>query len=449
MIAKTTPRRSPLGAYLSLAMPIMMGMLTAVFISWGDNVMVGKLGEHARAATALANIIVAVPFLFVVGFTSILSPLVATALAAGDRRKATTTLRDALWLTAAFALAATALLLFSAPWIARLGQAPQVVQLAQPYFAVISLSIIPASLYNVLKNYLDTAGWVVHTMMLSVASGLCNVLGNYLLIYGKLGLPALGVLGAGYATLCTRTLFLGIYASYVWGLRRRGQLTSISWAAPEQKKCGILLRLGLPSALEVAFKLAYLSVCVVMFGWISVPAQASASILMDFGRLALMIPIALARAASILIGRVWGDKSEAQLRQLGLTGYGTTLSLIGTLSVVLYVCCPMILARLHQSDPVVSQAVCELLPLVSAGFILNGCSIVGIGLLRGMRDTLFPFLWSTMACWLVGLPLGYALAFYAGWGVYGIWTGDVIGYGLSALVVSLRFVKKAQRLPRA
>ncbi len=426
--------------YIQLGLPIMIGTMTMVFISWGDNIMISKLGEiNALAAASLANNICSIPLLFLIGISTVLAPMVAASTVKNDYKKTTQILKHSLAINVSFGILSSILLMSFSNKLNTMGQDPEVGRLAQGYLCIIAASIVPISISNILKRYLDTLGWTIHTMCLSILSGITNVILNYILIYGKLGFPALGLNGAGWATLFTRVIIMCIYLCYAILLKKKKYIIDIAWTTYKKSHLIKLLKASLPSAIELAVRMSYFSAATIMLGWISPTSQAATSILFDMLRFAIMLPLAVGICSSVLIGRQWGMKNKRAIHNLGQVGYILSFGLMSIMSLFLYLVYPYILDYLYRPEPDAKILIESLLKLMILLHFVDGVNLVSLGIFRGMQDTFMPFIMCGVAYISIGLPIGYLLAFVFGWKEAGVWWGLILGLTTSACVLYIRF----------
>ncbi len=433
--------RKHLKDYIQLGLPIMIGAMTVVFISWGDNIMVSRLGNvNVLAAASLANNICSIPFLFLIGISATLTPMVAASTAKNNYKEATQILKHTLAINVSFGILSSILLISFSNKLNAIGQDPEVSRLAQGYLCIIAASIVPASINNTIKKYLNALGWTIHTMCLSILSGIINVILNYILIYGKLGFPALGLYGAGWATLSTRVIIMCIFLGYAILLKKKKYIIDIAWTTYKENRIITLLKASLPSAMELATRMSYFSIATIMLGWISPTSQAATSILFDMLRFAIMLPLAVGICSSILIGRQWGMKNKEVIHDLGQVGYILSFGLMSIMSLFLYLAYPHILNYLYTPKQEVKILIKSLMGLMILLHLVNGIILVSLGIFRGMQDTFVPFIMCSIIYISIGLPIGYLLTFVYEWKEAGIWSGLILGLTASACALYIRFL---------
>lgn len=436
--------------YIQLGLPIMIGSMAVVLISWGDTIMISKLGnDTALSAAQLANQICSIPFLFLIGISSILAPLVASSVMAHKNYEdASKNLLHLLTINLVFGFLSTILIISFSSKLHYLSQSTKVIALTQDYLCIIALSIIPNAITNAVKKYLEALGWTLHTMYLGIMAGGVNVGLNYMLIYGKLGFPELGLNGAGWATLATRIIFMCIYLGYVFFLKNKGYIISFSWKLWKESYFIKLFKLGLPSGLDLAVKMGYYTVAIIMLGWCSnrETAQASTGFLFDVVRFVLMLPLAISIASSILIGKQWGRKNKPAILSLVKTGYILSFVLMLFMGVILYLAYPFILSELYSPTESVQQLITSLFGLVILLQFVNGLQLVVIGMLKGLQDTFVPFILTALSYLWIGIPTSYIMAYHLNYQATGVWIGLTLGVASSACLLSIRLYYKTKHI---
>lgn len=408
--------------------------------------MISKLGNNvALSAAQLANQICSIPLLFLIGLSAILAPLIASAKVHKDYEKATKILQHVITINLVFGILSTVLIISFTSELHRLGQSKEVTAFTKDYLCIIGMSIIPNAINNAIKKYLEALGWTFTTMCTTVLAGILNVCLNYILIYGKFGFPQLGLNGAGWATLATRTLFMCIYITYIFMLKNKGYMLPFSKQLFEESLFIKLFKLGLPSGLDLAVKMAYYTTGIILLGWCinQEVAQASTGFIFDILRFIIMLPLAINSSASILIGKQWGRKSKLNIIRVAKLGYTLALALMLLTALTLHATYPIILSNFYSPTQEVDHLIKLLFPLIILFYFADGFNLVSVGMLRGLHDTFVPFLLSGFAYACIGAPTSY-IAFKLHYQASGVWTGLIVGLLCSALLLTIRFYYKAK-----
>lgn len=429
--------------YFIIATPLVLGNLIEILIPTTDTLMVGHLGKHHLAAAELVNSISLVAFIFLVGISHGLVPRVAALVADSRYKQATHFLKHSLLLNAVVGTALCTLMIKLAPVLYYLKQDPQVAKRAVPYLYVIATSIIPDMVFMTLIRYLEGVARTRVIFYTSLLTCVSNITLNYIFIYGKFGLPAMGLLGAGWGTLATRVLnmiVVGFYIFYAPSMRRYVvSFTKVTFSLPYFSK---LLKIGLPIALHYLLEVAATALSVLMIGWVSVEAQAANAIVRSIISFGNTITWSFSTAASILVGRQLGKGSGALVRSTGLTCF-IIAGLVALGISLLLVSIRSQLLLLYGPEEGVLKVAQLLILLVALHNVFDSIYTVGMGTLRGIEDTLIPFILTTIIHWFIGLPISYLLAFPVSWGAAGIWWGSIASFALSAIALASRFYLKS------
>lgn len=418
---------------LALALPMIVAQVSQMLISITDAAMIGRVGTVELAASAFTGGVFGL--FYIIGLGLLLPVGVFTARDHGAKDEA----GCAAWLRHGKAMALAAgvgcflLLAAVSTQLHRFGQPPEVVAVMRPYFLLCSLSLIPVFYFQVQRQYLDALGrpWVGTTIML-VDVGL-NAFLNWAFIWGHLGAPALGLTGAGVATLATRAAAVAVIA--VW-LRREpadsGRL--------ERARFHAMLQLGVPAAGSLLFESGAFAAAMLMMGWLGATALAAHQVALSCAAFTFMFPLGLSMAVSIRISKSRGEGRAGALRPIGFGALGGAALLMLAFAVI-FGFGGTLLARAFTPDPAVVALAAQLLVVAAIFQLFDGGQVVSAGALRGLTDVRIPTLITFVAYWLVSLPLAYALAFHTRLGPVGIWTGLAVGLACAAVLLARRFAR--------
>ena len=429
---------------LLLAVPIMAGQLSQMLMGLIDSAMVGRLGVTPLAASAFANNLVSVPFVFGVGMLLAVSVRVSQAHGAQSGRETGELLRHGLALGAALGLLLMALVWGLGTGLHRFGQAPEVAREAHTFLLLLGASLPATLVVFGFKNFCEALGkpWVPTWVLLGAVP--LNAAINWFLIYGNMGAPALGLAGAGWGTLGARVISLVIIAIYVLRSPLFRAALPPKWNARFEIATWIsLLRIGFPAALQVLVEVGAFALGAIMVGWIGKDALAAHHIALSCAATSFMLPLGLSSAASIRIGQALGGGQFDQVRAIGLNALALSL-MIMSLCAALFVFAGASLARGFVDEPQVIALAAQLFVVAGAFQLFDGLQIVASGALRGLNDATVPMLMSFTAYWILGLPVGYALAFGLKMGATGIWLGFALGLGVVATLLVMRFWWKSR-----
>jgi len=432
-----------------LGVPLIGSNLAQYLIHLTDVVLLGWYDVQALAAITLATALYFMIFLLGAGFGWAVMPLVAAAVEADDHIQVRRVTRMGLWLSVAFGVAVSIPMMWAEPFFLAIGQDPQVSALAQDYLTIGAWAMIPGLMVVVLRALLAALERTAVILWATLGAAAVNALIGWALIFGRLGLPEMGIAGAAWAALGSTILMGLILLVYVLRHFPAYRLTQRLWR-PDPGTMARVFRLGAPIGLTSLAEGALFSASAVMVGWIGAVELAAHGIAMQLASLTFMFHMGLSQAATVRAGRALGRRDRGNLRQVGLTAIAMSL-VIGSLTVLCFVTFSENLVGLFigldaPARDALLQVGVSLLFMAALFQLMDAMQVVALGLLRGVQDTAVPMLLAVISYWLVGMPSGYALGFVAGWGAVGVWLGLVIGLGLAAILLMTRFWARAIRI---
>jgi MATE family multidrug resistance protein len=437
--------RRELRAMVALAIPVVLSEMGWMAQGIVDTIMVGRLGPAAIGSVALGNAVYYTPSLFGVGLLLGLDTLVSQAYGASDHDECHRWLAQALYL-AAIATAPIMLFAFAASFaFTHFGIAPQVAAPAGGYLRLMTLGTLPLLVYSGTRRYLQAVGEVRVVTVTYVAANLLNWFGNWVLIYGKLGCPALGVNGSALSTVASRVLMAAMLITFAWRYeRKRGHPLFRHWAAPQVRRLRGLIRLGAPAAGQILLEVGAWNLATFSAGWLTPVALATHTIALNYASMSYMVPLGISSAAAISVGQAIGADDAARARRAGwmALGLGTSFMLCAAAA---FLAVPRALIALYTRDPRVMAVGPKLLAIAAAFQIFDGVQTVSTGALRGLGETRVPMFANLVGYWLLGLPLGLTLCFAIQWGIYGLWTGLTLALIVIAITLILRWRRDSTR----
>lgn len=428
--------RREISEAVRLATPVALVQLGLMLMGVVDTIMLGHVSAEALAAGALGHIVTIVPLMVGYGVLNSLDALVAQAYGAGDDRA----IGDHLQRGAIMAVAITlplSLALWDVEGLLRLlGQPPAVIGRAAAYAQAIVWGIPAYFLFIVLRQTLQAMSVVRPAMVAIVIGNVANVFGNFILIFGKLGFPALGVPGSAHSTsLCRWLMFLYL----LWASRstlsrywRGFDAAALAWRGHS-----LMLRIGIPIGLHNSVELLVFATVAMIMGRMGVVELSGHQIAINLASLSFMVPLGISGAAATRVGNAIGRGDMPGARRAAavclVLGGGVML-----LFAVLFGVFPEPLARLYTKDAAVIAMTALLLPIAAVFQVFDGLQVVGAGVLRGTADTAFPAGIALVGFWVIGLPAGWYLAFSAGQGPSGLWWGLTLGLAVVAALFLVR-----------
>jgi MATE family multidrug resistance protein len=439
-------------ALLALAGPIIVAQLANTAMGFVDTVMAGRVGPRDLAAVALGNSIWIPVLLLMGGILLATTAKVARKVGAGTYALIGPLVRQALWLALAIGLSAAALLLSAEPILVLMQVEASLRTTTMGYLQAVALGFPALALYQVLRGFSDGLGSTRPTMVIGLLGLLLNIPLNYIFIYGKLGLPAMGGVGCGWATALVLWFMLGAMLWWVhWApVYRSSQLFErLEW--PQWPEIRSLLTLGLPIGIAIFAEASIFSVIALLIGSLGASVVAGHQVALNFSSMVFMIPYSLAMATTVRVGQALGRGAPRDARFSAGVAMATAL-VYACLSASLMLLLRADIARLYTPDTEV-LAVASALLMYSALFqFSDAIQVTAAGALRGYHDTRATMLITLLAYWGIGLPIGYGLGlgdwFGLSSGPAGLWQGLVIGLTCAALLLGLRLQRIARRAVR-
>lgn len=449
--ANAAPWWAEARATLVLAWPIILTNVTMALIGAIDVLMVGWLGPQELAAASLGFNLSMLMAVFGMGLVMGGSPMMASEI--GRKRHSVRdvrrTFRQTLWLVALMSVPMLLILWQTGAILLLLGQNAELAAIAQDYVRAYMWSIPLFLATLAIRNFLSALERPLWSLIIGVAGVLGNIGFNYVLIFGKLGLPALGVVGAGVGSVLTNAMMLALMIAVIYRDRRfrRYHLLGRWWRADRQRMAQ-LSRLGLPIAISHAFEAGVFSAAVMLMGWISTEAVAAHAVALQIASLTFMVPMGLAQAATVRVGIGHGRLDPDHIRRAGWVSFALGTGFMAVMASVLWLI-PEALTGLFidRSDPAnaaVAALAVQFLVVAALFQIFDGAQVVGQGMLRGLHDTFVPMLFALFGYWIIGIGVGAWLAFRQGWGGTGIWAGLATGLGIVAVLMVSRWLMRAR-----
>lgn len=433
---------------LRMAVPVVLAELGWMFMGVVDTIMVGPLGPEAIGASGVSNSLQVALGIFGIGLLFGLDTLVSQAFGAGRMDECHRWFWHGVALACLIALPLLALALLLLEWIPHLGLHPAVEPLVRSYYGIVLWSGVPLLFYAVFRRYLQALHIVTPVMFALISANIVNAAGNWLLIYGHLGAPALGLRGSATATLIARIyLALVLLVAVWWANRRQGGGLWRASRTIEGARLRRLAALGFPAASTVALEVGVFAASTALAGRLAPVATASHQIALNIASMAFMVPLGLASAGAVRVGHAIGAGDP---RRAGAAGW--TAIMIGVVfmsaTAAAFIAIPRQLIGLFTQDHDVLALGSSLLLVAAVFQLFDGIQGVATGVLRGLGDTRTPMITNFAAHWLFGLPVGYSLCFVLGFGVIGLWIGLSTGLiiaGVTLLTVWHRRLRSAER----
>ena len=431
---------------LKIGVPIMLGQACVIILAFADNIMIGWHSVNELAASSFVNNVMNFFILTELGFASGMTPIIGAFHGNGNVKGVGTTVRNGLLVNGIIGLIGLVLLAVIYLFIDSFGQEPELLPLIRPYFVIVGISIIFALGFNVLKQFTDGICKPVVSMLFLMGGHVLNIFGNWVLIYGKLGCPELGLMGAGLSTLISRILMLLCFVLYIFKSEQfKAYAQAIKEALFSRVKMRHIFNMGYPVAIQMGLEASTFSFSAIMVGWISVTALAAHQVAITISQLFFLMMQGLSFALSILVSNCYGIKDYAGIHAYVKRGilmiFGTSLSL----SILLYIFrYPAV--GMFTDSPEVAEIAVVLFYVLFAYQIGDGIQLCFANVLRGLQDVK-PIMYAAfVSYYLIAIPVAYVLGFKAGLGAVGVWLGFPIGLTLAGLFFYARYRSDMRRL---
>jgi MATE family multidrug resistance protein len=316
--------------------------------------------------------------------------------------------------------------------------------LAGPYLQVIALSASPLLLYAAFRRYLQGIHVVRPIMVALLSANLVNAGANAILIYGRLGAPALGVTGSAWATCIARVYMAAfLYVAIRREHRRQGAARPHVPFAFDPVRLRRLLALGAPAASQITLEVGVFALATALAAKLDPVSSASHQIALNIVSVVFMVPLGLASAGAVRVGHAVGARDIHRARRAGWTALVLGGVVMTALGLVLFLF-PVPMLSVFTTDARVVRIGTTLLAIAAAFQLFDGTQAVATGVLRGLGDTRTPMVMNVIGHWVLGLPVGYALCFSFGWGVAGLWIGLSIGLVFCAIVLMVAWIRRTR-----
>jgi MATE family multidrug resistance protein len=436
-------------ATLALAWPLILTNVSQSLIHATDVLLLGWVGARTLAAAQLGvNLFVAF-LIFGMGLVMAASPMMAKQL--GERRHSVRdvrrTVRQALWAATMITIPVWIILWHTESILVAIGEDPALSADAGRFARALQWGMLPALYYLVLRSFVAALEQPRWSLVVGLAGVIFNAIVNYALIFGKLGLPAMGLVGAGIGSSCANLFMFLAMALVVTRHRRfrRYHLFGRFWR-PDWERLRDVWRLGLPIAVTLALEITIFNAAVLLMGHFGAEAIAAHAIALQLAALTFMVPLGLSQAVTVRVGLAYGRRDREGVARAGWTAFALGVSFMALMAVVL-LSFPFQLVTLFL-DPN-DSANASVIPLaisflfVAALFqIFDGAQAVGAGMLRGLHDTSLPMAYAAFGYWVIGLGTAVGLAFWLEWRGIGIWVGLAAGLAVVSVLMVARWIRR-------
>lgn len=426
---------------LSIGIPIMIGQLGMIILSFADTMMVGHHSTSELGAASFVNNIMNLVIITGTGFSYGLTPIVGGMFGRKQLPEAGQALRCSLLantLAAVIMMAALTILYFN---LANIGQPDELLLYMRPYYLVLLASLPFVMLFNAFKQFTDSITETRTSMWILLSGNLLNIIGNYILIYGKMGVPEMGVVGAGVSTLISRIVMVGIFLAVFLCKRSMKQYRegffSLGWSHQLVRR---LTTLGTPIALEMGMETASFSLSIIMVGWLGTIALASHQVMSTISQFTFMVYYGLGAAVAVRTSYFHGQGDTTNTRHVVTAGLRLMVMLEILLGGIIFLLRKDIGSWFTDSAEVSASVLTLMLPFFIYQFG-DGLQINYANALRGIADVKPLMVIAFIAFFVISLPVGYLCGFVMGYGLVGVWMAFPFGLTSAGIMMWWRFRK--------
>lgn len=432
-------------ALIFLGLPIVIGQIGVIVLGFADTLMIGHHSTLELGAASFVNNVFNLAIIFSTGFSYGLTPIVGGLYGTHQFAPAGQALRNSLLANLMVALLLTLCMTILYLNIGNLGQPEELLPLIKPYYLVLLASLVFVMLFNGFKQFTDGITDTKTAMWILLGGNVMNIIGNYLLIYGKAGLPELGLLGAGISTLFSRIMMVVVFvliflnsprfAPYKAGFYGRG------WSKTVFRR---LNALGWPIAFQMGMETASFSLSAVMIGWLGTIALASHQVMLAISQFTFMMYYGMGAAVAVRVSNFNGQHDIVNVRRSAYAGFHLMMALGAVLSFIVFLCRNYLGGWFTDSPEVAAMVTSLIFPFLIYQFG-DGLQITFANALRGIADVKLMMLIAFIAYFLISLPVGYLCGFVIHWGIVGVWMAFPFGLTSAGLMLWLRFRHQTTR----
>lgn len=428
---------------IKLGVPIMVGQLGMIVLSLADTAMVGRYSTESLGAASFVNNMFNLVIIFSTGFSYGLTPVVGGHYGRGEKDSVGRVLKNALginFLTSLVLMLVMGILYMN---IHRLGQPEELLPLMRPYYLTLLVSLVFVLLFNAFKQFADGITDTVTSMYLLLGGNLLNIIGNWLLIYGKLGFPEMGLLGAGISTLGSRILMLVAFVAVFFLSRRYAPYRKGFFEGRMNREdLRLLGSMGLPVGLQMGMETASFSLSTIMVGWLGTIALAAHQVMLTVSQLGFMIYYGMAAAVAVRTSTFHGKGDMTEVRNTASAGFRLILVMAAVVSIFMLLFRNVIGLAFTDNREVITLVAQLVIPFVIYQFG-DGMQCNYSNALRGISDVKMVTWYAFIAYFLISLPSGYFFGFVMDLGLLGVWLSFPLGLTSAGLLFLFRFRRSA------
>lgn len=437
-------------ACLKLALPVMLTQVGQVSVNLFDNIIVGKLlGAQALASVSLGNAVFFSIFVFALGFSLAIPPLVSEAHSRNDHNTINSVFRHGFIINMGIGLILMIIMLAAMPLLYHMDQPQEIIPDTISFLGIMTLSIVPFMAFQTLREFSEGLSFTIGVTKATIIANIINIVLNYVFIKGLFGFPPMGVKGSAIASLIAR-IFMMIFLYYVLlkqpGTRRYIKHFSLKLAGFSRVMFQKMLKIGFPTALQMFFEVTAFAGAAFICGLISAHDIASHQIALSMASFTFNLSIGFSVASTVMIGRRSGERDFVGLKKVGINNLKIVfifMAFCGLFFIIGRNILPTFFTQKEDVDVIVLAS--KLLIIAALFQLSDGVQVVALGILRGIQDVKIPSMITFVAYWIITIPLGYYLCVTLRMGAWGMWIALGLGLTISAILLVMRFLKLSQR----
>ena len=434
---------------LKLSIPVILGLVGHTLVGMIDNIMVGNLDPINLAAVSLGNSYIFIAMSIGIGFSAAITPIVAEAHSEGNQNKLKKSFINGFILCLILGTVLYALVLVLKNTLVYLDQPVEVVKLALPYIDIVAISLIPLLLFQALKQYTDGLSRTIYPMYATVVANIINVIINYILIFGMLGFPRLGIIGAAIGTLISRIIMF-VFLFYMLMDKKiiYSYMSDLKSFIYDKFMIKEILSLGFPTSLQMFFEVGLFTTAIWLSGLLGEIPQSANQIVLNISSMTFMVASGLSVSAAIRAGNQKGLKNYQELKRISLSILLLGIYFASFFALGIYILrdyLPYIYIDINNQENLIENI--ELVKIASKLFIIvaifqlfDSAQVIILGTLRGMQDVKIPTIIVFIAYWIVGFPISFILGDESSMAETGIWIGLLCGLLFSSVFLYWRFL---------
>jgi len=435
---------------LTLALPVMLTQVGQVSVNLFDNIIVGQLlGADALASVSLGNAVFFSMFVLALGFSFAIPPLVSEAHSQHDHKTINSVFSHGFVINITVGIVLMAVLLLGMPLLYHSGQPDKIIPDTVDFLTIMAISIIPFMAFQTLREVSEGLSYTIGVTKATIIANVINIVLNYVFIKGLFGIPPMGVKGSALASLIAR-IFMVVFLYFVLSKQNKTRHYikdfSLKLEVFSKKMFDKMVRLGLPTALQMFFEVTAFAAAAFICGLISAHDIASHQIALSMASFTFNLCIGFSVASTVMIGRKLGEQNFTELRKVGINNLKIAFIFMAICGVMFVLGRNILPTFFTKKEEVEVIALAAKLMIIAALFQLSdGIQVTALGTLRGMQDVKIPSIYTFIAYWIITIPLGYFLCVTLQMGAFGMWIALGLGLTISALFLVKRFFNLSEK----